>query len=132
MFDNNLQKILKVLLIVIMVISVIVLGIFINAITNLPEGLETEFDKQIEIYGSSLDMIIYWSYFLLGIATVAAVVFPVVRLFTRPKEAIKSLISVVVIAVVVASIEVEPAAAHITLGGKITMHIHPCSSADGP
>ncbi len=101
MVNNNLQKILKVLLIVIMTISVIILGIFINAIANLPDGLETEFDKQIEIYGSKLDMIMYWAYILLAIVTFIALIFPVIRLITRPKEAIKTVISIVVIIVFV-------------------------------
>ncbi len=98
---SNLPKILKVLLIVLMAISVVILVIFAKATSNMPVEFDTEFDKQIEVYGGILDMFIYWTYILLGIATAAAVIFPIIKLATNPKDAIKSLVSIVAIAVFV-------------------------------
>ncbi|MBN2758606.1 MAG: hypothetical protein JXR51_15660 [Bacteroidales bacterium] len=100
MSNSNLSKILSVMLIVLMVVSVGLLLLFYKATSDIPA--ETDFDTQIELYGSTLDVFMYWAYLLFGIAAVSAVIFPIVRLFTRPKEAIKSLISVVVIAVFIA------------------------------
>lgn len=39
------------------------------------------------------EQLLWWSYLLFGVAIVAALVFPIVRLFTRPKEAMKSFIA---------------------------------------
>jgi len=98
---SNLPKILKVLLIVLMVISIIIFGIFINATSSIPAELDTEFDQQIEIYGGILDMFLYWAYILIGIATAAALIFPIMKLAANPKDAVKTLISVIAIAVFV-------------------------------
>ncbi len=95
----NISKITSVLLYALMTISVILLVYFYKVTAGIPEG--TDFDEQITIYGGILDMILYWSYVLFGIAAVAALVFPLVRMFTRPKEAVKALISVAVVAVFV-------------------------------
>lgn len=95
----NISKITSVLLYALMAISAILLIIFYKITAGIPEG--TDFDTQVEIYGGILDIIMYWAYILFGIAAVAALVFPLVRMFTRPKEAVKTLISVAVIAVVV-------------------------------
>ena len=95
----NISKITSVLLYALMAVSVILLLVFFKVTADMPEG--TEFDEQITIYGGILDMILYWSYVLFGIAAVAALVFPLVRMFTRPKEAVKTLISVAAVAVLV-------------------------------
>ena len=39
------------------------------------------------------EQLLWWSYLLFGVAIVAALIFPVARLFTRPKEAMKSFIA---------------------------------------
>ena len=41
-----------------------------------------------------------WAYILFIIAIIAAIIFPIVRLFTRPKQAMKSFIGLVALAVV--------------------------------
>ncbi len=96
---GNISKITSVLLYLFMAVSVILLVLFYKTTAEIPE--DTDFDGQIAIYGGILDTIMYWAYVLLGLATVAALLFPLVRLFTRPKEAVRSLISFAIIAVVV-------------------------------
>jgi len=96
---SNISKITSVLLYALMAVSVILLILFYKATADIPA--ETDFDTQIEMYGGVLDTIMYWAYALFVLAAVAALVFPLVRMFTRPKEAVKTLISVAVIAVFV-------------------------------
>ncbi len=96
---GNISKITSVLLYLFMAVSVILLVLFYKTTAEIPE--DTNFDGQIAHYGGILDTIMYWAYVLLGLATVAALLFPLVRLFTRPKEAVRSLISFAIIAVVV-------------------------------
>ena len=50
------------------------------------------------VYTASL---LNWAYVLFVIAVIAAVIFPIVRLFTRPKQAMKSFIGLAALAVVV-------------------------------
>ena len=95
----NISKITSVLLYALMAISVILLIIFYKVTAGIPA--ETDFDTQIEIYGGILDLILSWAVVLLVLAAVAAIAFPLVRMFTQPKEAIKTLILFAVIAVVV-------------------------------
>ena len=47
------------------------------------------------------EQLLWWSYLLFGVAIVAALVFPIARLFTRPKEAMKSFIALAGIIVLV-------------------------------
>ncbi len=96
---NNISKITSVLLYVLMGISVILLIMFAKATAGIEDG--TDFDTQISLYGSTLDMFMYWAYILLGIATAAAIIFPLIKMFTQPKEAVKTLISIGIVAVVV-------------------------------
>ena len=96
---SNISKITSVLLYVLMAISVVLLIMFYKVTADIPA--ETDFDTQIEIYGGILDLILSWSFVLLIMAAVAAVVFPLVRMFTRPKEAVKALMSFAVVAVFV-------------------------------
>ena len=96
---SNISKITSIMLYTLMAISIILLIMFYKATSNIP--VDTDFDTQMELYGSTLDMFIGWAYILMGIAAVAAILFPIVRMFTRPKEAVKSLLSFAVVAVVV-------------------------------
>ena len=96
---NNISKITSILLYVLMGISVLLLIMFYKVNAGIPEG--ADFDTQIAEYGTTLDLFMYWAYFLFGIASVAAILFPVITMFTRPKEATKTLISIAVIAVIV-------------------------------
>ncbi|MEN8120167.1 MAG: hypothetical protein ABFS35_07465 [Bacteroidota bacterium] len=96
---SNISKITSVLLYALMAVSVILLVIFYKATAEMPD--EADFDTQMVVYGGILDLFMYWAYALLIVAAVAAVAFPLVRMFTRPKEAVKTLISVAVVAVIV-------------------------------
>ena len=95
----NISKITSVLLYTLMAISVILLVVFYKITAGIPEG--TDFDTQIDIYGSTLDLIMYWSYILFGIAAFAALIFPLIEMFAQPKEAVKTLVSVGVVAAIV-------------------------------
>lgn len=88
----NSKKILNILLILMLVITLAVLGLFVFG-GELPNQLYTT-----PVYTSAL---LNWTYVLCGIAVIAALVFPIVRLFTRPKQALKSLIGLVGVVIVV-------------------------------
>ena len=42
-----------------------------------------------------------WAYVLFGIAIIAAIIFPIARLFTRPKQAMKSFIGLLAVLIIV-------------------------------
>ncbi len=85
-------KILRIVTIVMFVITAVLLGMFIFG-GNVPDQIYTT-----PIYTASL---LNWAYTLFIIAIIAAIIFPIVRLFTRPKQAMKSFIGLIVLAVVV-------------------------------
>ena len=74
------------------VITVVVLGLFIFG-GELPNQA-----YPTPVYTSAF---LNWAYILCGIAIVAAIAFPIARLFSRPKQALKSLIGLVGVAIVV-------------------------------
>ena len=86
------EKILKIVTIVMFAITVVILGFFIFG-GEVPDQVYTT-----PVYAASL---LNWAYILFIIAVVAAVAFPIVRLFTRPKQAMKSFIGLAVVVVVV-------------------------------
>lgn len=86
------EKILKIVTLVMFAITVVILGMFIWG-GEVPDQQYTT-----PVYAASL---LNWAYVLFIIAIVAAVLFPIVRLFTRPKQAMKSFIGLAVLAVVV-------------------------------
>ncbi|MBO5710933.1 MAG: hypothetical protein J6U99_01575 [Rikenellaceae bacterium] len=49
---------------------------------------------------SSLDMVLYWSYFLLGATVLGVIVFPMINLIKNPKGAMRSLLGLALLAVV--------------------------------
>lgn len=85
-------KILRIVTIVMFVITAVLLGMFIFG-GNVPDQIYTT-----PIYTASL---LNWAYTLFIIAIIAAIIFPIVRLFTRPKQAMKSFIGLIVLAAVV-------------------------------
>ncbi|MCC8173701.1 MAG: hypothetical protein LIO65_04750 [Odoribacter sp.] len=87
-----IDKILRIGLLVLIGITVIVLGIFIFG-GNVPDQLYTT-----PVYTSTL---LNWAYILVIIAAVAAIIFPIARLFTRPKQAMKTFIGIGALAVIV-------------------------------
>ena len=85
-------KILRIVTIVMFVITAVLLGMFIFG-GNVPDQIYTT-----PIYTASL---LNWAYTLFIIAIIAAILLCIVRLFTRPKQAMKSFIGLIVLAVVV-------------------------------
>lgn len=49
---------------------------------------------------SGIDLMLYWTYVLLGLTILAALLFPLINIVTNPKGAIRSLIGLVIIAAV--------------------------------
>lgn len=86
------EKILRIVTIVMFAITVVILGFFIFG------GEVADQLYPTPIYTAPL---LNWAYILFIIAVVAAVIFPIIRLFTRPKQAMKSFIGLVVLALVV-------------------------------
>lgn len=86
------EKILKIVTIVMFAITLVILGMFIFG-GEVPDQLYTT-----PIYTASL---LNWAYILFIIAVIAAVIFPIVRLFTRPKQAMKSFLGLAVLAVII-------------------------------
>jgi len=95
------QKLVSVFLYFILAVSVVLLGIFYYKTSGLVLPEKPTFQEEIDAYGSILDLFIGWAYVLIGIAVVAAVVPAVIQMVTQPKNAVKSLISIVAIAVLV-------------------------------
>ena len=89
---QKINKILNIVTIVMFVITVVLLGLFYFG-GELPNS-----QYVTPVYTEQL---LWWSYLLFGVAIVAALVFPIARLFTRPKEAMKSFIALAGIIVLV-------------------------------
>ena len=83
---QKINKILNIVTIVMFVITVVLLGLFYFG------G---------ELPNSQYVTPVYTEQLLFGVAIVAALVFPIARLFTRPKEAMKSFIALAGIIVLV-------------------------------
>lgn len=90
-----IERILKIGTIAMFAITVIILGFFIFG-GDVPDQIYAT-----PVYTASL---LNWAYILLIVAIIAALVFPVIRLFTRPKQAMKSFIGLggVVLVVLIA------------------------------
>lgn len=86
------EKILKIATLVMFVITVVILGMFIFG-GEVPDQL-----YYTPVYTASL---LNWGYILFFLAVIAAIIFPIVRLFTRPKQAMKSLIGLIALVLVV-------------------------------
>ena len=74
------------------VITVVLLGLFYFG-GELPNSQYSN-----PVYTEQL---IWWSYILFAVAIIAALIFPIIRLFTRPKEAMKSFIALAGIIILV-------------------------------
>lgn len=87
-----IERILNIVTIAMFVATAVILGLFIWG------GEVPDTQHYTPEYTSAL---LDWAYILCAIASIAAVIFPVIRLFTRPKEAMKSFIGIGVLAAVV-------------------------------
>ena len=83
---QKITKLLNILTIVMLAVTVVLVGLFYFG-GELPNA-----QYPTPVYTEQL---IWWAYVLFGFAIIAALIFPIARLFTRPKEAIKSLIALV-------------------------------------
>lgn len=86
------EKILNITTIVMFVITVVLLGMFMFG------GEVPNQQYPTPVYTASL---LNWSYILFAVAAISALIFPAVRLFTRPKEAMKSFIGLLALVVLV-------------------------------
>ncbi len=86
------KKILNILTIVMFAITAVLLCLFIFG-GEVPNQV-----YPTPVYTSTL---LNWAYVLFGMAIVSAIIFPIIRLFTRPQQAIKSIIGLAVIVIVV-------------------------------
>ncbi len=88
----NKKKILNIVTLVMFLITLVLLGLFIFG-GKVPNQV-----YPTPVYTGAL---LNWAYILCGIAILAAVVFPIIRLFTRPKQAMKSFIGLAGLVVIV-------------------------------
>ena len=88
----NSKRILNIVTIVLFLITVVILGLFMFG-GEIPNQL-----YDTPIYTGAL---LNWAYVLFGIAIIAAIIFPIARLFTRPKQAMKSFIGLLAVIIVV-------------------------------
>ena len=86
------NKILGILTIAMFVITVVLLGLFMFGGSVPNQQYDTP------VYTSAL---LNWSYVLFAIAIIAAVVFPIARLATRPQQAMKSFIGLGAVVVLI-------------------------------
>lgn len=87
-----IRKLLNILLIVLLVITFTILGMFIFG-GDVPNQL-----YPTPVYTS---LLLNWATALVIIAAVAALAFPIARLVTRPAQALKTLIPILLFAVIV-------------------------------
>lgn len=79
---QKINKYLTILSIAMFVISAILTILFL---------VGGEIPNQSYLTPTYTDQLLYWAYTLLAVGILSAIIFPAVRLFTRPKDAIKAL-----------------------------------------
>lgn len=85
-------KVLNLVTIAMFVITVVILGLFMFG-GDVPNQ-----DYPTPVFTTSL---LNWAYILFVIAIIVAILFPIVRLATRPKEAMRSFIGLAAIVIIV-------------------------------
>ena len=88
----KVTKLLNILTIVMFAITVVLIGLFVFG-GELPNS-----QYPSPVY---TDELIWWAYILLALTAIAAIAFPVVKLFSNPKQALKTLIAIVGICLLV-------------------------------
>jgi glucan phosphoethanolaminetransferase (alkaline phosphatase superfamily) len=100
--QNGLShKLVSVFLYLILAISVVILGYFYYVASGVTVTSDTPFETQLAEYGSIIDVFIIWAYILIIIAAAAAVIPAVIQMVTQPKNAVKSVLSIVLLGAVV-------------------------------
>lgn len=95
------QKLVSVFLYLILAISVVILGYFYYVSSGVTVASDAPFEEKLAAYGGIIDVFIVWGYILIIVAAAAAIIPAVIQMVTQPKNAVKSLISVVLLGVVV-------------------------------
>ena len=88
-----MHKILTIAKWALMLISVVLFALFFTNVVPLS-------DMQSQIENGTTNMFLGWALVLLIVCAVAAVAFPVVNMIANPKSAIKTIIALVVVAVI--------------------------------
>lgn len=88
---QKIRKYLNIMTLVFAVITIVITVLFLAG---------GELPNQAYYAPVYTDQLLYWAYILLGIAAVLAIVFPIVRLFTRPKEGLRALVILGIAAVI--------------------------------
>ncbi len=85
MSEATIKKILRIALWVLMGVSVIFAAVFVAQIYDT---------NNREILMNATEPILVWTYVLLAIAAVAAIIFPLIQVVRNPRNALKLLVSV--------------------------------------
>ena len=93
--SNIIRKIITISLYVLMGVSVLLMLIFYFG-TDVPGTADTPMREPVVT-----ETILIWAYILVGLAIFAALIFPAIRMLTNPKNAKKTLIGLVGVAVIV-------------------------------
>ena len=93
--SNIISKIITFSLYILMGISVVLMLIFYFG-SDVPGTADTPMREPVVT-----ETILTWAYILVGLAMFAAIIFPVIRMVTNPKNTKKTLIGLVGIAVIV-------------------------------
>lgn len=88
-----MHKILTIAKWALMLISVVLFALFFTNVVPLS-------DMQSQIENGTTNMFLGWALVLLCVCAVAAVAFPVVNMVANPKSAVKTIIALVVVAVI--------------------------------
>lgn len=86
------KKLLNIITIAMFVITAVLLAMFMFG-GNVPNQ-----QYPTPVYTTAF---LNWGYILFGIAIIAALIFPIIRLFTRPKQAMKSFIGLLGIIILI-------------------------------
>ncbi len=89
---DKIKKYLNILTIVMVVITLVIFGLFLFG-GNVPNQLYTT-----PVYTGTL---LTWCYILGVIAVILALIFPLINLFTRPKQAVKTFIGLGIIFILI-------------------------------
>ncbi len=93
--SNLVQRIITISLYVLMGVSVVLMLVFYFG-TDVPGTADTPMREPVVT-----ETILIWAYVLVGLALVSALIFPAIRMITNPKNAKKTLIGLVGVAVIV-------------------------------
>ncbi len=96
------QKLVSVVLYLILAISVVLLGFYYYQVTGAEFTSEKPtFEEQLAAYGGIVSVFISWAYVLIIVGVAAAIIPSIIRLVTQPKNAVKTVISLAVVAIIV-------------------------------